>query len=72
MVTVNDILNYMETITPQHMQYDWDNTGLLCGRRTKAVNKIMVALDPFEEVCLKTVCETANEWLNNFDLTGIE
>jgi len=27
---------------------------------------------PFEEVCLKTVCETANEWLENFDLTGIE
>ena len=27
---------------------------------------------PFDEECLKTVCETAKEWLDNFDLTGIE
>ena len=27
---------------------------------------------PFDEACLKGVCETATEWLNNFDLTGIE
>ena len=26
---------------------------------------------PFEEVCLKTVCETAKTWLENFDLEGI-
>ena len=27
---------------------------------------------PFEEECLKTACETAKEWLDGFDLTGIE
>ena len=27
---------------------------------------------PFDEACLKEVCETANTWLENFDLTGIE
>lgn len=27
---------------------------------------------PFDEECLKTVCEKANSWLSNFDLTGIE
>ena len=26
---------------------------------------------PFEETCLKTVCETANRWLANFDLSDI-
>ena len=26
---------------------------------------------PFGETCLKTVCETANRWLADFDLTGI-
>ena len=26
---------------------------------------------PFEETCLKTVCETANQWLANFDLSDI-
>lgn len=27
---------------------------------------------PFDENCLKTVCETAKQWLEAFDLTGIE
>ncbi|MBO4289098.1 MAG: M3 family oligoendopeptidase, partial [Lachnospiraceae bacterium] len=27
---------------------------------------------PFDEECLKFVCETAVKWLENFDLTGIE
>lgn len=27
---------------------------------------------PFDEECLKTVCEAAKKWLDGFDLTGIE
>ena len=27
---------------------------------------------PFEEDCLRTVCEAAKKWLDSFDLTGIE
>ncbi len=27
---------------------------------------------PFDEACLKEVCETATKWLESFDLTGIE
>ncbi|MDO5138526.1 MAG: M3 family oligoendopeptidase [Oscillospiraceae bacterium] len=27
---------------------------------------------PFDEECLKSVCETATQWLASFDLTGIE
>ena len=27
---------------------------------------------PFDEECLKEVCETADKWLDEFDLTGIE
>lgn len=53
MATVNDILAFMEATAPQYMQYEWDNTGMLCGSRSREVNKILVALDPFEEVCLE-------------------
>lgn len=55
MTTVDNILAFLETIVPQYMQYDWDNTGMLCGSRSKEVNKILVALDPFEEVCREAV-----------------
>ena len=51
MVTVNDILAYMNTLAPASMKMDWDNVGLLCGSRTQQVKKVLVALDPFESVC---------------------
>lgn len=27
---------------------------------------------PFDEACLKTVCEAAKKWLDEFDMTGME
>ena len=51
MTTVADILAFVETLAPRYMQYEWDNTGLLCGSRSQEVKKVLVALDPFEEVC---------------------
>lgn len=51
MATVNDILNFVESLAPQYMKEDWDNVGLLCGRRDKEVKKVLIALDPFLHVC---------------------
>lgn len=50
MTTVADILNFIETMAPAYMAEKWDNVGLLCGRKEKAVKKILVALDPFDTV----------------------
>lgn len=55
MTTVQDILNFVETLAPASMKMEWDNVGLLCGRRIAAVNRILVALDPFEHVCQEAV-----------------
>lgn len=51
MTTVNDILNFVETLAPRSMKMDWDNVGLLCGSKSTPVTKVLVALDPFEQVC---------------------
>lgn len=48
---VCDILEYLERLAPSYMKYDWDNVGLLCGSRGQDVQKILVALDPFMDVC---------------------
>ncbi len=48
---VSDILKYMEQLAPSYMKMDWDNVGLLCGDPDQQVSKILVALDPFEDVC---------------------
>ena len=50
MATVADILKFVETMAPPYMAMDWDNVGLLCGRKDKEVHKILVALDPFRNV----------------------
>ena len=50
MATVADILHFIESIAPPYMAEDWDNVGLLCGRKDKEVKKILVALDPFRTV----------------------
>lgn len=55
MTTVNDIITYMEKIAPQEKKESWDNVGLLCGRQSKEVRTILVALDPFEDVANEAV-----------------
>lgn len=57
MTTVGDILNYLDTLAPRYMKMDWDNVGLLCGGKNREVTKVLVALDPFEDVC-----QEAAEW----------
>ncbi len=51
MTTVKDILDFLNTLAPQYMKEDWDNVGLLCGSPHTPVTKVLVALDPFEDVC---------------------
>ena len=51
MVTVKDILQFIESLAPAYMKAEWDNVGLLCGSASAPVTKVLVALDPFEGVC---------------------
>ena len=51
MTTVREVLSFIETLAPAYMKEDWDRVGLNCGRLDKPVNTILVALDPFEDVC---------------------
>lgn len=44
-VTLNEIINLMEQIAPPALAEDWDNVGLMLGRRDKEVKKILLALD---------------------------
>ena len=51
MATVKDILAFIETFAPTSMKEDWDNVGLNCGHADKEVKTVLVALDPFANVC---------------------
>ena len=45
-----DILEKIEARYPRKYACDWDNVGLLAGRRDKEVKKILLALDATDEV----------------------
>ena len=60
MATVHDILTFLETLAPRSMKMDWDNVGLLCGRKETPVTKILVALDPFRSVIEEAIAEKAD------------
>lgn len=51
MASVSDILTFLQTVAPEEMKEEWDHVGLNCGRSDREVRKILVALDPFEDVC---------------------
>ena len=51
MTTVENILDYLFIrIAPEENKYDWDNVGLLIGRRTKPVSKVLISLDATKAV----------------------
>lgn len=60
MATAADILHFIETIAPIDLKMDWDNVGLLCGRSDKEVRTVMVALDPFPQVCDEAIAMGAD------------
>jgi len=60
MTTVQDILQFIESIAPPALKMEGDNVGLLCGRADKEVTTILVALDPFASVCQEAVEEQAD------------
>ena len=51
MPTVSDVERALFEWAPRGLAEDWDNVGLLCGRKAQEVTRILVALDPFEDVC---------------------
>ena len=68
MTTVADILKFIESIAPPYMKMEWDNVGLLCGRKEKEVRKILVALDPFRNVIDEAIAINADLILTHHPL----
>lgn len=60
MTTVQDILDFLEALCPMRYKIEWDHTGLQLGSRNKAVDKVLLALDPFPHVCREAVDKGAD------------
>ncbi len=49
-MTSGDVIQILEQLAPTRYACEWDNVGLLLGRRDKEVHRIYVALDVTDEV----------------------
>ena len=55
-----EITDCLKKLSPESYAENWDNVGLLVGRKEKEVHKIMVALDATNEVVKRAVDEKAD------------
>lgn len=52
-----EIIEILERQSPKEYAMDWDNVGLLVGRRDKEVKKLLIAVDATWEVCQMAIEE---------------
>ena len=57
LATVNDLVALLEEFMPSNLAEDWDNVGLMIGRRGKTVKKILLALDLTKEVVEQAISQ---------------
>ncbi len=51
---LQEIYNYLDSISPFELQEKWDNSGLIIGEMSREISQIVVALDIDEEMIEKT------------------
>lgn len=51
----SDIIKILEAQSPSEYALEWDNVGLLVGRKTKDIRKILIAVDATIDVCQKAI-----------------
>ncbi len=55
MPTISDVVSFLEDFAPPRLAEDWDNTGLLIGRSSAAVQNIMTCLTLTTDVAAEAV-----------------
>lgn len=55
LVTVKDIVELLEEIIPASLAAEWDNVGLMLGRRTSEVRRVLLALDITKETVQQAI-----------------
>ncbi len=57
MIVCSDIIRELDRLAPPELACDWDNPGLLVGRASKEVNRVMTCLDVTDAVVSQAVNE---------------
>lgn len=60
MSTVSDLIVFLEKFAPPELAEDWDNTGLLIGRRDRLVHRAMTCLTLTPDVAAEAMTENVD------------
>jgi dinuclear metal center YbgI/SA1388 family protein len=60
MLTVSEVVHFLEQFAPSELAADWDNVGLLLGERTAPVERVMTCLTVTPESAAEAVEARAN------------
>ena len=55
MTTVHEVLKFLFELAPESMKEEWDHVGLQWGHLEAPVHRVLVALDPFQDVLEEAV-----------------
>ena len=57
---INEITKYLESLSPLHLQEDYDNSGFITGNKSWNVSNVLVCLDCTEEVVDEAIAKSCN------------
>ena len=53
----SDVMELLESLSPVSLAEEWDNVGLLLGRKDKTIHKVMLAVDATDDVVQQAVLQ---------------
>ena len=65
---LKDVMIKLEELSPLAMAEEWDNSGLMCGRKDKEVSSVLLAVDATDEVIEEAVLSGADLLLTHHPL----
>ena len=65
---LKDVMGKLEELSPLAMAEEWDNSGLMCGRKDKEVSSVLMAVDATDEVIEEAVLSGADLLLTHHPL----
>ena len=65
---LKDVMGKLEELSPLAMAEEWDNSGLMCGRKDKEVSSVLLAVDATDEVIEEAVLSGADLLLTHHPL----
>lgn len=65
---LKEVMTKLEELSPLAMAEEWDNSGLMCGRKDKEISSVLLAVDATDEVIEEAVLSGADLLLTHHPL----